>query len=83
MEYSGLHKLFSPPYINLIIGVVFFSMGVISTSTGKVWGRFRWVYRAEEPSIFWWAIGCCYLAGACLIGYFMYLGTTVGYPPLW
>ena len=82
MEYPDLHKLISPPYIYIIIGLIFFSNGLISTCIGKVSARFHWVYRAEEPKQFWWLVAMNYLAGLGFIGYFMYLGTTVGYPPL-
>jgi hypothetical protein len=83
VEYSVLHKLFSPPYIWLIVGLFFISMGGTYTSMGRAWVRFSgWIYRTDEPRIFWGEVAMHYLIGACFIGYFMYLGTTVGYPPL-
>ena len=63
MEYLDLHKLFSPPYIYLIIGGFLFSVGVIATCTGKVSARFCWVYRAKEPTQFWGLVAIYSLAG--------------------
>jgi hypothetical protein len=84
MEYPVLHKLFNPPYAYLIFGAAFVAMAMYSTSSGKTWARFHgWVYRANEPKWFWWMVAEDYLAGFGFIAYFMYLGTTAGYPPLW
>ena len=39
---------------------------------GKVWVRFNgWVYRAQEPRIFWGEVALYYLGGVCFIGYFL------------
>jgi hypothetical protein len=68
-----LFSLQRPPYIQLIIGVISFSAAVVWTCTGKAWARFHgWVYRAEEPTDFWWAVAMYYLIGVFLIGYFLY-----------
>ena len=84
MEYPVLHKLFTPPYAYLIAGMVFLSIGAISTNSGRVWVRFHgWLYRSEEPKTFWWNVASYSMIGAGFIGYFVFLGTTVGYPPLW
>ncbi len=59
-------------------------LAVVYTYLGKAWVRFQgWVSRAEEPKRYWSEVITYYLLGGCLIGYFVYLGTTVGYPPLW
>lgn len=82
-----LHKLFttlfSAPYGFFLFGIVCLSIGVGSTNSGRVWLRFRWAYRTEEPKTFWWDVALYYLIGAGFIVYFVYLGTTTGYPPLW
>jgi hypothetical protein len=61
------------PYVLLIAGVIFFSMAVVWTCTGKAWIRFHgWVYRAEEPKRFWLEVVTDYLIGFGLIGVFIY-----------
>ena len=67
-----LLSLLRPPYIFLILGVISFSGAVVSTYTGKSWGRFGgFVYRAKEPKQFWWLVATYYLIGAWFIGYFL------------
>jgi hypothetical protein len=68
-----LPSLLRPPYLWLIVGVISFSGAVVSTCTGKSWGRFGGViYRAEEPKQFWWLVGIYYLGGVIfIIGYFL------------
>lgn len=84
MEYSVLRKLFRPPYGFIFMGIFFIVMGSIYMSMGRAYVRFSgWVYRTEKPRTFWGEIAMYYVIGAGLVGYFMYLGTTVGYPPLW
>jgi hypothetical protein len=62
-----------PPYIFLILGAISFFVGVISTYTGETWARFgHIVYRAKEPSEFWWIVAIYYVGGVCFIGYFLY-----------
>jgi len=69
-----LPSLLRPPHLYLILGVISFSGAVVSTCTGKSWGRFGgFVYRAEEPNQFWWLVATYYLIGVCFIGYFLYL----------
>ena len=82
MVYPDLHKLFSPPYIYMVLGMVFVLMGAISMSTGKALTRGAIIDHDKEPKLFWWIVVLDYVFGVCFIGYFMYLGTTVGYPPL-
>jgi RsiW-degrading membrane proteinase PrsW (M82 family) len=68
-----LHSLLRPPYIYLILGAISFSGAVVSTCTGKSWGRFGgFVYRAEEPNQFWWLVAVYFLGGVLFIGIFMY-----------
>jgi hypothetical protein len=50
-------------YHYLMIGIMFFSGAVVSTCTGKTSARIgRWIYRAEEPSTFWWVLAIYYLS---------------------
>jgi hypothetical protein len=63
-------SLLRPPYISLIFGITLFSVGVVSTCTGKASGRFCWVYRAKEPVVFWWLVAFYYLSGVTFIGIF-------------
>jgi hypothetical protein len=67
-----LQLLLRPPYIYLTAGVTLLFLGVFSTCTGKASSRFRWIYRAKEPSEFWWAVTIYYFGGALFIGYFLY-----------
>ena len=60
-------------YIYLILGVISFSGAVVSTCTGKTRARFSgWVYRAEEPTQFWWVVTIYYLGSVLFIGIFLY-----------
>lgn len=70
---SHLAWLLKPPYIFLIIGFIFFSAGVASTLSGRVWVRFSgWVYRSEEPKWFWWEVALDYAVGVFFIGWCLY-----------
>jgi hypothetical protein len=63
----------APPYSFLIFGIVFLSVGVVSTCTGVSWARFgRVIHRDKEPSEFWRDVAAGYLCGAFFIGYFLY-----------
>jgi hypothetical protein len=65
--------ILSPPYIFLILGVVFLSAAAVETYTGKAWVRFNgWVYRSKEPKWFWWQIIVVGLGGAALIARFIF-----------
>jgi hypothetical protein len=65
--------LLTPPYIFLMLGVISLSVGIVSTYTGVTWARFgRVIYRAKEPTDFWWDVATCCLIGVCFIGYFLY-----------
>jgi hypothetical protein len=80
---SLFSALFSFPYGFLLFGIACFANAAFATNSGRVWLRFRWAYRTQEPKTFWWDVVLYYVAGASFIVYFLYLGTTVGYPPLW
>jgi hypothetical protein len=68
-----LYSLIRPPYIFLILGTISFFGAVVSTYTGKSWGRFGgFVYRAEEPKQFWWLVATYYFVGVWFIAYFLY-----------
>jgi hypothetical protein len=55
----------------LILGCILLSATVVWTYTGRAWVRFYgWVYRAEEPSWFWWEVSFYCLLGVGLIGLF-------------
>ncbi len=66
------YSLLRPPYIYLIFGVTFFSLGVVSICTGKASARYSWVYRTQEPTLFWWVVAIYYLVGVLFIGIFLY-----------
>jgi hypothetical protein len=67
-------EILRPPYIFLILGVIIFSGAVVSTCTGKTSARTgRWIYRAKEPSTFWWVVAIYYFAGIGFIGYFLWI----------
>jgi len=59
------------PYYFLILGVIFFSLGLVWTCTGKASARYRWVYRSQEPTAFWWVVAMYYLGGVLFIGIFL------------
>ena len=70
-----LDPLLRPPLIYLVLGVITLSVAVVSTCTGKTWGRFGgwvWVYRAKEPNEFWWVVAIYYLGSVLFIGIFLY-----------
>ncbi len=70
---SDWYLLLQPPYIYLILGVISFSVAVVSTYTGKTYGRYGgWAYRAKEPTQFWWAVVIYYFGGVWFIGFFLY-----------
>jgi hypothetical protein len=54
--------------IYLILGMVFILGALASTYAGKTRSRFSgWVYRAEDPSTFWWTVVIYYGAGVLFI----------------
>jgi hypothetical protein len=60
-------------YNYLVIGVIFFSGAVVSTCTGKTWGRYSrgLVCRAKEPKVFWGIVATYYVGGVVCIGTFL------------
>jgi hypothetical protein len=65
--------LITAPYYYLLFSAPFLVYAVISTYTGKTLTRFgNRVYRAEEPSEFWWNVALYYLGGILFIGVFLY-----------
>jgi hypothetical protein len=69
------HSQSSSPYFFLILGGISFCAGVVWTCIGKARTRFHgWVYRAQEPIVFWLVVATYYLGGVCSIGYFLYVG---------
>jgi len=62
----------SPPYILLILGFVLLFGAVVSTCTGVTLARPRGlVYRAKDPSDFWWVVTIYFLGGVLFIGIFL------------
>jgi len=56
----------------LIIGVSIFIGAVVSTYAGKTSARTsRWIYRAEEPSTFWWVVVMYYLGAFFFVGLYL------------
>lgn len=69
-SHSPLH----PPFIFLFLGIASLCLAVAETVTGEGLGRFgRAVERSKDPNQFWQVVAIGYLAGAFLIGYFLYL----------
>ncbi len=63
-------------HIYLILGIITFSVGVLSTCIGKTWGPHagRTTYRAKEPSTFWWLVAMHYLSAVFFVGLYLYGG---------
>lgn len=77
------HKQGSP-YGLALFGMIFIVIGAYAMNSGRIWVRFQgWTYRDREPRRFWGEVVTYFVCGAAILTYFMYLGTTVGYPPLW
>jgi hypothetical protein len=67
------HSQISSPYYFLVFGAIFLVAAVVSTCTGKTYGRYGgWASRAKEPTKFWWGVAIYCIAGICFIGYFLY-----------
>ncbi len=66
------HSQINSPYYFLVFGVIFFLAAVVSTCTGKTYGRYGiGGSRAENPREFWWTVAVYYTAAVCFIGYFL------------
>jgi hypothetical protein len=68
-----MSDLFSDsPYILLILGFALIFAAVVSACIGKTLARPRGlVYRAKDPSDFWWVVTIYFLGGVFLIGLFL------------
>jgi hypothetical protein len=67
------HSQINSPYYFLILGVISFSVGVVSTCTGKTYGRYGGgASRLKKPTDFWGTVALYYIGGICLIGYFLW-----------
>jgi hypothetical protein len=65
-----------PPYSLLILGIISFFGAVVSTFTGKTWARGGpMVYRAEDPSTFWWIVVTLYLISLFFLGAYLWEGS--------
>ena len=58
------------PYWPLASGVFLLLMAATFTWTGKVWLRFKWIRRADEPELYWLWIAIFYLLGLTLVAVF-------------
>ena len=67
----------SPPSTLLILGIISFLGAVVSTCTEKTWAAHsgRTIYRAKEPSTFWWVVAIYYLSALLFVGLYLYEGT--------
>jgi hypothetical protein len=64
-----------PPSGFLILGVISFSAAVVWTCIGKARARFGgWVYRAQEPIVFWMVVATYYLAALLFVGVYLHEG---------
>ena len=75
-ESEGQGTLFIPDWyeqnIDAILGLVFLCGAVASTGTGKTLSRGQgWIYRAKEPSTFWWIVAIYYVAGVFFIARYL------------
>jgi hypothetical protein len=59
--------------IFLMFGAVLFFAAVVWTCIGKARTRFHgWVYRTQEPIVFWLVVAIYYLGGIYFIGYYLH-----------
>jgi hypothetical protein len=71
---SDTFWILKPPYTLLDFGIFLLFLAVLYTYLGKVGLRGGgWIYRAEEPRRYWWAVAAHYLGGVGVIGYFLYV----------
>ena len=61
-----------PPSSLLILGGISFCAAVVWTCTGKTRTRSGWVYRAQEPIVFWLVVATYYLGALPLAGLYLY-----------
>ena len=63
------------PHVFLTLAIISLSGAVVSTCIGKTWARTgRTIYRAEEPSTFWWVVAIYYLGALLFLGAYLYGG---------
>lgn len=55
--------------IFMVLGGACFCAAAVWACIGKARSRFGWVYRAEEPIVFWVVVAIYFLAGSFFIGY--------------
>jgi hypothetical protein len=71
MAYWNSHS--NSPYTLLILGCASFCAAVVWTCTGKARTRFHgWVYRTQEPIVFWLVVATYYLGGILFVGIFLH-----------
>ena len=59
-------------FIFLILGGISFCAAVVWTCIGKARSRFGWVYRTEEPTVFWLVVTIYYIAAVFFLGNSLY-----------
>jgi hypothetical protein len=61
-------------YIYLIVGIIALSVGVVSACIGKTWAPHagRTIYRAKEPSTFWWVVAMHYTFALAFVGLYLH-----------
>jgi hypothetical protein len=67
-----LPSLVRPPNIYLLAGCILLFLATVSVFSGRISGRFRWVYRSKDAFIFWILVAVYCLAGACFVGVFFF-----------
>ena len=62
-------SLLNPKFIYLILGVIFLSLAVLSTFTGKAYSGYGgWARRAKQPTQFWCGVVVMGLSAIVCIG---------------
>jgi hypothetical protein len=62
-----------PPSSLLVLAVILFLGAVVSALTGKTWARAGCtIYRAKEPSTFWWVVAIYYLGALLFLGLYWF-----------
>ena len=83
---AGVDSLLNPKFIYFILGVIFLSVAVVSTCAGKTISRSTgWIYRAKNPTDFWWTVAIGFLAAVVCIGIYLrsLFPEAVFHPELW
>lgn len=58
----------------LILGGTSFCAAVVWTCIGKARTRSGWVYRAQEPNVFWLVVATYYIGAVLFVGLYLYEG---------